>query len=570
MSDPILMHELQQLASETDTDTNTNDIIYSEPALGDEPPLLHRPSEKKPVVVQPPHVLTPNVQAASWGLLAWCVVLLIFIASFIAIRLHGLFCPEPPNNTTQIKLGSILANANFSANPCTDFWQYACGSYSTSHINTSVLSQMQTTHVARLTPTLQSLAASYLPYTDSLVNSSEIASSLGWFTDYTVDILPDYQSPVRYALYLTQDTMLSATLTDYVECLPTALPCTSSALFLFVTTHNTVPCYMLVNYSAPCSPVSALTKAHASYQSLSLLAQLVRFWPRTIGAAFAATLPPHHHEMLLGLCGQIRSAALTAVRYAQWLDAPSRANAVNKLEALEFFVGYNTISPWECTAHSFVDCELQRQTHTLTLLYSPAVPADSGWSLSAIDVNAYYVPFFNAIYLPYGITTMPLYSSQLPTPYNIAGLGAILAHEIGHAIDPTGVDFNALGQYRPWLSSQAQHSMTQVETCLTTLYNFTDNPLHTLNENFADTFSVLVLQQLAPHPSSEMAPRQFWLDWAQTWCKISTHLAPNIPFPPNTDVHAQARYRIKGMVAQNPALAHAYTCPVHTACLDTI
>jgi predicted metalloendopeptidase len=197
------------------------------------------------------------------------------------------------------------------------------------------------------------------------------------------------------------------------------------------------------------------------------------------------------------------------------------------------------------------------------------VPANSGWSLSAIDVNAYYMPFFNAIYLPYGITTMPLYSAHLPTPYNIAGLGAIIAHEIGHAIDPSGVNFNALGQYRPWLSLQSQHSMTQVETCLTTLYNFTDDPLHTLNENFADTFSVLVLQHLAPHPSSDIMPRQFWLDWAQTWCKISTHLAPHIPFPKNTDVHAQARYRIKGMVAQNPALAHAYTCPVHTTCLHT-
>lgn len=564
-ADPLVVH-MQSLTEETSTDDDI--VIY-----GPEPPPLNSPIKHPTHLTlqsqpQPLHAILPDLQAFSWSLLAWCVVLLIFIASFIAIRLNGLFCPDVPNNTTQIKTGLMLADANFSAAPCLDFWDYACGTYTTTHLNDSVLSQLQRQHVAKIAPTLRTLAADYTPYSDTvLLQLSEATlATMGWFKAYSVDILPDIDQPTQFALYLTQDGIPPRNLADYTFCLPLALPCAPAILVNFLTTHHTVTCYMAINTSIPCQTNQSLAaKLQPSLAMQTLTDQLTRFWPTTIGTAFEAILPATQYNAINALCETVRTAAIYTVQHAHWLDAPSRALAATKLQALVFHIGYSReTTHLDCTAVSFWNCSQQAFVRAVSRLYARSQQSPP-WLMSAIDVNAYYTPYYNAIYIPYGIATMPLFDVQLSPADNIAGLGAIIAHEIGHALDPTGVLYNAEGQYRPWLTSTSQQSMTTAENCLISLYNFTDNPYRTLGENFADVFSTMVLQYLAPTTNA----RVFWLNWAQTWCKVTTHLAPTDPIPYNTDVHAQSRYRVKGMTLQNTALATAYTCRrlTHPLCL---
>jgi len=49
------------------------------------------------------------------------------------------------------------------------------------------------------------------------------------------------------------------------------------------------------------------------------------------------------------------------------------------------------------------------------------------------------------------------------------------------------------------------------------------------------------------------------ISWAQTWCRTSIHLNPG-PIPKNTDVHAQARYRVLGMSTQSTLLKETFHC----------
>lgn len=77
---------------------------------------------------------------------------------------------------------------------------------------------------------------------------------------------------------------------------------------------------------------------------------------------------------------------------------------------------------------------------------------------------------------------------------NYASVGFSIAHEMGHALDPTGILFDDKGIYNKWISNETMIHVQEKFDCLTTQYdNLTDpetglncNGSLTLGENFAD------------------------------------------------------------------------------------
>lgn len=60
-------------------------------------------------------------------------------------------------------------------------------------------------------------------------------------------------------------------------------------------------------------------------------------------------------------------------------------------------------------------------------------------------VNAWYDPVHNEITIPAGILDFPIYSGD--DMYDYARIGMILAHELGHSIDPNGLCWDEKGNY---------------------------------------------------------------------------------------------------------------------------
>ena len=52
--------------------------------------------------------------------------------------------------------------------------------------------------------------------------------------------------------------------------------------------------------------------------------------------------------------------------------------------------------------------------------------------------------------------------------------------------------------------------------------------------------------------------QRFFLGWAQVWCENLSDESAR--FLAQVDVHAQARYRVDGVVANLPEFAKAYAC----------
>lgn len=573
-------------STESEDYTPKGDCIYSE-EYGPEPELINKPEFESRTIVfekeQKPHVIEPRYGAFSWSLLGWLSVLIIFTISFIAIKNNGLFCDSPLNNETKIKMGEMIADANFSSNPCENMWEYACGNYVDTHLNESILYELQQSNLARVSGTLRTISQTYIAYTNTDENNNRVLNTsgidmanLGYFSGYALDIMPDFNNPLEYAIYVTQDNTTAVALTDYIPIQPRFLGCGGTELSSFLMVHSNIKQYMFVDATKACVSYTAQEKYLAFIQTKSLTAQLLEFYPEMIGAAYYQTVNPNE-TAIQALTQQMRSAAISFVSTAWWFDETSRKRAIAKLKALQFHIGYGKTMSGDCShlfssvdpAVDYLTCSMRAFT-AVTEALSSTPNGSKEWQMSAVEANAYYTPLFNAIYIPYGIAQMPLFDPNLGSVFNLGGLGSIIAHEIGHSIDPSGINFDERGQHNPWMTQTAKSQMETLDQCIIGYYDQVgvDNAELTLNENFADLFSMSLFQNSrGAIPFSyfpETSERDFWVSWAQTWCRVSTHLYAG-PIPQNKDVHAQSRYRVKGMAGQSPKLQRTFGCPLTDA-----
>ena len=70
----------------------------------------------------------------------------------------------------------------------------------------------------------------------------------------------------------------------------------------------------------------------------------------------------------------------------------------------------------------------------------------SKWHADPAMVNAFYDPALNAIFIPQGILWPPFVSEHYGSALNLGGIGFIIAHELGHAIDTRDNDTALLSQ----------------------------------------------------------------------------------------------------------------------------
>ncbi len=72
------------------------------------------------------------------------------------------------------------------------------------------------------------------------------------------------------------------------------------------------------------------------------------------------------------------------------------------------------------------------------------------WIAAPQDVNAYYYPLDNSINIPAGILGGIFYNDQMPREEKLGHIGTMVAHEISHAFDTSGRQYDETGNLRNW------------------------------------------------------------------------------------------------------------------------
>lgn len=183
-----------------------------------------------------------------------------------------------------------------------------------------------------------------------------------------------------------------------------------------------------------------------------------------LGALYMARhLPPADKARVDTMVERIRLTAGQAVAGIAWLGPQARAEAQRKIAGMRAKVGYP--AAWRDYRGLVVrrgdalgNRDRARRHEWLRLAALSGTPVDrNAWAMSPLEPNAFYDPMLNEINLPAAMLQPPFFDARADDAANYGGIGALIAHEISHAFDSTGSQFDSRGVQRDWWTA-ADHA----------------------------------------------------------------------------------------------------------------
>lgn len=276
----------------------------------------------------------------------------------------------------------------------------------------------------------------------------------------------------------------------------------------------------------------------------------------------------------------IERAMELRINQLDWMSPETKQQALIKLHGIRNKIGYpdkwRDYSSVEITAHDFtgnvrnaVVFESKRQLGKI------GRPVDHGeWEISPPTVDAYYDPQMNDINFPAGVLQPPLYDAKMDDAPNYGDTGGTIGHELTHAFDDEGSQFDAKGNLRNWWTADDAKKFAERTQCVDDQYSqyISVDDIHlngklTLGENVADLGGEILAyiawkdanKDKDLEPMDGLTPDQrFFVGFAQWDC--ANERPEQLREWAITNPHSPARYRINGVVVNMPEFATAFSC----------
>ncbi len=192
-----------------------------------------------------------------------------------------------------------------------------------------------------------------------------------------------------------------------------------------------------------------------------------------------------------------------------------------------------------------------RAKHIAELIESGAEPSRGGWAATPMTVNAVYDPIGNSITIPAGILCAPYFEAAATYEENLGGIGFVIAHEISHAFDALGAQFNSRGVLSSrW--NEADYAgfnnmcrrVVEEYSCISVDGGIVDGE-RTLNENVADLAAMSCILSLAERKALDLG--KFFSAYARSWrIKTSKNYAE---YMLTADEHSPSRVRVNRVLS---------------------
>jgi endothelin-converting enzyme/putative endopeptidase len=313
--------------------------------------------------------------------------------------------------------------------------------------------------------------------------------------------------------------------------------------------------------------------------------QCVQWVDRSLGEALGQAyvkrvFSPRLKAATVEMTRAVERAMEDEIAHLEWMSAPTRKAALAKLHAIRNKVGYPdawrdytklTITPvdYAGNARRATAFEARRQLEKI------GKPLDRGeWQMTPPTVNAYYDPQMNDINFPAGVLLPPLFDPSLDEAPNYGNTGATIGHELTHAFDDEGRQFDGQGTLRDWWTPADAKGFTERAQCIVDQYaqyvivdDVKLNSKLTLGEDVADLGGTLLAYRAwkAVTAKAKLAPmggftpdQRFFIGAAQWACESERPESARVTAV--TNPHSPGRYRINGVVANLPEFQAAFQC----------
>ncbi|MBX3226799.1 MAG: M13 family metallopeptidase [Labilithrix sp.] len=277
---------------------------------------------------------------------------------------------------------------------------------------------------------------------------------------------------------------------------------------------------------------------------------------------------PRAKEQMKELVENIRKAYAARIEANDWMTAPTKKAALEKLAAFRPKIGY----PDKWKDYSALDVQPgdawgNRRRASLwshdRALEKFGKPTDKDeWGMTPQTVNAYYNPLYNEIVFPAAILQAPFFDPDADPAVNYGGIGAVIGHEMGHGFDDQGAKYDAKGVLRNWWAEADLATFKKRTDALSDQYSQYEplpgvkvNGKLTLGENIGDLGGSNVA--LEAYKISQQGKerytvdgfnneQRFFLGYAQVWRALSRDEA--LKNQVMTDPHSPPMYRTNGIV----------------------
>lgn len=259
-----------------------------------------------------------------------------------------------------------------------------------------------------------------------------------------------------------------------------------------------------------------------------------------VGEIYVAKyFPPEVKGKLEAMIQNMRDVLQDRIKGLDWMTAPTKARALEKLTKLRVVVGYP--AKWRdysgltiSRASYYGNVQAAAAFESKRQMAKFGKPFDkTEWLRGPQQVNAYYQPSAGQLVFLAGILQAPYFDAAVDDAVNYGAIVAVIGHEISHGFDDKGRLYDANGNLADWWTKEDADAFTARAGKLVDQFNGYEvlpglkvNGAQTLGENIGDLGGVSIayeaLQRSLKGKERKLidglTPEQrFFISWAQVW-----------------------------------------------------
>ncbi|ORY20486.1 zincin [Neocallimastix californiae] len=297
----------------------------------------------------------------------------------------------------------------------------------------------------------------------------------------------------------------------------------------------------------------------------------------------------------------VKQAMMERIGQMEWLEDETKKYAIKKLSLVKDKIGYpeflkhpkNLVDKYNSLeiGDDFFTNILNYHKYTIKEVlnkYNTPYEVTDMALTNQQTINAFYSPNSNSIFIPTASLQPPFINTNSPNYLNFGSLGTVIGHELTHAFDGNGKNYDIEGKINNWWVNNDVEEFVQLAQCFIEQYNqyymeddnhnkYYVSGLKSINENLADNGGLtrayeawkLSLKEdpkqvkkdnpRLPGLSQYSFDQLFFISFGQTWCaKFKSD--PSILAMYTNNGYSPGQARVNGSVSNSPYFAKVFNC----------
>src|SRR6056300_1679493 len=278
--------------------------------------------------------------------------------------------------------------------------------------------------------------------------------------------------------------------------------------------------------------------------------------------------PPEYKDKMEVLVDNLLESYRIGIQELEWMSDETKKRALEKLSKMRVKIGYPEV--WD----DYEGLEINPDdlygnlNNSAIFGYKKALERLNGpvdrreWSMSPQTVNAYFSPTKNEIVFPAAYLQPPNFNPKADDAVNYGAIGVTIGHEISHAFDDKGSQFDGDGNLTNWWSKEDRDNFDKRTGLLANQYSQYEvlpgrklNGELTLGENIADlggakaafrAYKISLKGEPSPIIDNYTGEQRFFIGTAQSdRVKFRDEI---YEMRVATSVHSPSRFRVDGVI----------------------